>query len=84
MFKWMFLRGVRNNYDKENQIKNVYVEGFIDIVASRSNSVYYKKIPKPGKIFIVSMVTNPGAGEKIREFLFEKNYYEGVDFMLMG
>jgi hypothetical protein len=38
----------------------------------------------PGKLFIVSMVTNTGAGAKIREFLIQHNYEEGKDFILMG
>ncbi|WP_340112143.1 glycosyltransferase family 2 protein [Maribellus mangrovi] len=60
------------------------IEGRIDIKASKSDTLFYKDIPVPGKLFIVSMVTNTGAGEKIREFLVERNYEEGKDFILMG
>ena len=58
--------------------------GFIDIVKGKENVTFYKDIPNPGKMFIVSMVTNTGAGEQIREFLLERNYVEGKHFILMG
>lgn len=64
--------------------EGLMVEGRIDIVSSKPDSVYYKNIPSPGEIFIVSMVTNTGAGQQIREFLQSKGYLEGRDFMLMG
>jgi len=64
--------------------EGLIIKDYIDIVKSKYNSIYYKNIPKPDKIFIVSMVTNSGSGQKIREFLLSKNYTEGVNFILMG
>lgn len=67
--------------------EGLVVEGFIDIVKSKTTKkkvLHFEAIPQPGKMFIVSMVTNPGAGEQIREFLLNKNYVEGENFMLMG
>lgn len=60
------------------------INGYIDIKATKKNARYYKNIPDPGKIFIVSMVTNTGAGTKIREFLKTRSYQEGEHFILMG
>ena len=60
------------------------IKGRIDIVKSKQDALFYKAIPEPGNMFIVSMVTNVGAGAKIREFLNEQNYTEGRDFILMG
>ena len=63
------------------------IEGFIDVVKSKTtvrNLLHFEEIPPPGEMFVVSMVTNPGAGRKIREFLYEGNYKEGKDFILMG
>ncbi|WP_346861988.1 glycosyltransferase [uncultured Draconibacterium sp.] len=60
------------------------IAGLIDIKKSKTDTLYYKNIPSPGRLFIVSMVNNTGAGEKIREFLVDKNYAEGKDFVLMG
>ena len=60
------------------------VEGRIDILKSKQDTLFFKAIPEPGKMFIVSMVTNAGAGEKIRQFLVELNYIEGQNFILMG
>lgn len=60
------------------------IQGRIDIKASKTNTLFYQDIPAPGKLFIVSMVTNAGAGKKIREFLIQRNYAEGKDFILMG
>lgn len=64
--------------------EGLQIEGRIDIKASKPDALFYKDIPAPGKLFIVSMVTNTGAGEKIRKFLIERNYTEGKDFILMG
>nr|WP_319271135.1 glycosyltransferase family 2 protein [uncultured Draconibacterium sp.] len=60
------------------------IEGFIDIKKSKADSVFYKDLPKRGQMFIVSMVTNTGARQKISEFLRLRNYCEGEDFILMG
>ena len=71
----------RCNYLKQ---EGLLVNGFIDIVEAKESTTYYKDIPEPGKIFIVSMVTNTGAGEQIRSFLLSRNYNEGEDFILLG
>ncbi len=60
------------------------IDGRIDIVESKSDVVFYEELPAPGKMFVVSMVTNTGAGEKIQQFLLSKNYEEGKNFILMG
>ena len=60
------------------------IEGYIDIKKTKPDTLFYKELPQPGQQFIVSMVTNAGAGEKIREFLIQRNYAEGKDFILMG
>ena len=64
--------------------EGLIIKGYIDIVKSKYNSVYYENISKADNIFIVSMVTNSGAGQKIREFLLSKNFIEGTNFILMG
>lgn len=64
--------------------QGLQIEGRIDIVESKPDALFYKDLPQPGRFFIVSMVTNTGAGEKIREFLHQKSYCEGKDFILMG
>jgi len=69
------------------EIEGLVVEGFIDIIKAKTakkKMLHFEAIPQPGKMFIVSMVTNPGAGAQIREFLLNKNYVEGEDFILMG
>ena len=60
------------------------IEGYIDIKKTKPDALFYKELPHPGQLFIVSMVTNTGAREKIREFLIQRNYAEGKDFILMG
>ncbi|MCY1721782.1 glycosyltransferase family 2 protein [Prolixibacteraceae bacterium Z1-6] len=60
------------------------IKGRIDIKESKDDALFYEDIPGPGKLFVVSMVNNTGAGENIRKFLLSKNYSEGVDFILMG
>ncbi|WP_052670476.1 glycosyltransferase family 2 protein [Draconibacterium sediminis] len=60
------------------------IEGYIDIKKTKPDAIFYQDLPQHGRLFIVSMVTNTGAGEKIRAFLQERNYVEGNDFILMG
>lgn len=60
------------------------IEGLIDIKKTKPGVTFYKDLTKPGQLFIVSMVTNTGAGQKIRDFLQQRNYCEGKDFILMG
>nr|WP_320023709.1 glycosyltransferase family 2 protein [uncultured Draconibacterium sp.] len=60
------------------------IEGYIDIKKTKPEAIFYQDLPRPGQLFIVSMVTNTGAGKKIREFLIQRNYAEGKDFILMG
>jgi glycosyltransferase involved in cell wall biosynthesis len=69
------------------EYEGIKIESYIDIQKDKTTqktTVYYKDIPEPGTIFIVSLVTNYGAREQIKEFLLSKNYVEGVDFILMG
>jgi glycosyltransferase involved in cell wall biosynthesis len=63
------------------------IVGFIDIQESKTtvkSTIHYTKIPKPGQIFIVSMVANYRASEKIRIFLIQNKYVEGKGFMMMS
>ena len=67
--------------------EGIVINGFIDIIKSKTTqriTVHYSKIPKPGKMFIVSMVTKSGAHKQIKEFLLKADYIEGADFILMG
>jgi glycosyltransferase involved in cell wall biosynthesis len=67
--------------------EGIKIDGFIDVVKDKTTQkkiIHFEKIPKPGKIFVVSMVTNYGARKQIKEFLLNKNYVEGENFILMG
>jgi len=44
----------------------------------------FTEIPAKGRIFIVSMVANYGAGEKIKNFQAGRGYAEGKDFIMMA
>ena len=46
--------------------------------------LHYSEIPERGDIFIVSLVSNKGAGEKIKKYLSFIDYVEGKDFILTG
>lgn len=71
----------RSTFLEEQGLK---IEGFIDIKKTKPDALFYKDLPQPGQMFVVSMVTNTGAGQKIREFLQQRNYCKGKDFILMG
>ncbi len=82
---WIWGAG-RKTRQRSSFLKNegLQEKGRIDIVSSKPDAIFYKDIPGPGEIFIVSMVTNSGAGKRIKEFLTSKNYVEGEYFILMG
>ena len=40
------------------------------------------QIPPPGKGFVIGYVGKRGAREKIRRYLIERGYREGVDFLM--
>lgn len=66
------------------QQQGLNIEGLIDIKKTKTDVLYYKELSAPGQLFIVSMVTNIGARQKIREFLQQINYSEGKDFIFLG
>ncbi len=72
----------RLNYLQNLGIK---VKFFIDVDKNKidnKNIISYKNIPEPRNFFIVSFVNNQGMREKIKDFLIEKKYIEGVDFII--
>ncbi len=67
--------------------EGLIILGFIDIKESKTTvkqTLHYSKIPEAGKNFIVPMVANYGAGDKIKNFLTQKKYIEGEDFIMMS
>ncbi len=64
--------------------QGLQIKGRIDIVKTKTGTTFYRNIPTPGEIFVVSMVSNTGAGKQIREFLESRMYREEKDFILMG
>lgn len=64
---------------------SVQIQGFFDFEDHQRLSVpclHYRKIPPPGEIFIISYVGNWGAREKIKQYLVDLKYQEGIDFVL--
>lgn len=63
------------------------ISGYYDLKNAQSKQVTclsYQEIPNPGSQFILSMVGNYGAREKITNFLEERNYQAGRDFLLLA
>jgi len=61
--------------------------GFIDIVKNKTTekkTLHFTEIPDPGQLFIVPMVTKPGVGKQIKDYLLKIGYTEGKDFLMMG
>ncbi len=85
---WIWGAG-RKTRQRSRLLENegLIIRGFIDIVenkTSRKNTLHYSRVPPPGALFIVPMVTKPGARQKIGNFLEYKGYREGADYILMG
>lgn len=67
--------------------KGIEVSAYIDIIPDKTTSkpcIHYLDIEKPGKYFILSYVSNRGQREKIRNYLLQKDYQEGIHFLLVG
>ncbi|MEK6478223.1 glycosyltransferase [Catalinimonas sp. 4WD22] len=67
--------------------KGIEVSAYIDIVPNKTTSkpcIHYLDIENPGKYFILSYVSNRGQREKIRSYLLQKDYQEGIHFLLIG
>ena len=62
------------------------ISGYIDVKPRQIPlaCIDYREIPDLGKIFILSYVANRGKREEVREFLLQKGYLEGIDFLLMA
>ncbi len=63
------------------------IAGYFDLKAQRISNKQcksYEDMPNPGEIFILSMVGNHGAREKISDFLNRKGYMQGTDYLLMS
>ena len=85
---WIWGAG-RKTRQRANLLEDegLIIEGYVDIIKSKTSrkpTLYYKEISEPGKLFIVSMVTNYGARDEIKKFLQQRNFIEGEDFILMG
>lgn len=69
------------------ELSGVSPAGLIDIKPALSATLpylFYKDIPGPGEIFIISMVSNRGKYAEIRDFLGERGYHPEKDFILAG
>lgn len=64
---------------------NILASFEVDPAKVNNEAVFhYSEIPGKGKIFIVSLVSNKGAGNKIKDYLNFIDYKEGEDFILAG
>ncbi len=84
---WVWGAG-RKTRRRANLIENngIQIEGFIDVVKNKTavkTTLHYTEVPPPGEMFIAAMVGNYGAREQIRQYLAEKKYTEGKDFIFL-
>jgi glycosyltransferase involved in cell wall biosynthesis len=66
--------------------EGVIIDGYIDIDKNKQkdNCIHHSQIAPPGNYFILSYVGKRGARIKIREFLNNKNYTEGKDYLFVS
>ena len=62
----------------------IHVTGYIDVRPRQLPlpCIHFSDIPEPGRIFILSYVSNRGKREEVRHYLVSKGYVEGLDFLL--
>ena len=70
------------------EANGITIKGTIDVDINKSVSgkiaFHYKNIPSSDEIFIISMVSNRGVHNEIRNHLTEKKFIEGDDFIITG
>lgn len=69
------------------QEAGVHIRTFVDIRKDKTtmaNCIHFRDLPPAGGYFILSNVANRGQGARIRQYLLERNYREGHDFLLMA
>ena len=66
--------------------KGVKIDGYIDVKERHIDKpcMHFESIPPPGSFFVLSYVSNRGKREEVREFLLNRGYLEGVDFLLVA
>ena len=71
----------RSSFLEDHGIK---IKGYIDVKPRQLPlpCTDYRDIPAPDKLFILSYVSNRGKRDEIRQFLLQKGYEEGKDFLL--
>lgn len=65
----------------------VEIEFYIDIKETRKldhEIIYYKDIPSPSEVFILTYIKQMNARDEIRQFLDSKGYKEGVNYLLVS
>jgi glycosyltransferase involved in cell wall biosynthesis len=64
------------------------IDGYIDVYKERkinnSTVIHFSEIPAAGQIYIVSLVSNRGRYREIGQYLQQKGYQQGRDFLLAG
>ena len=66
---------------------NIEVECYIDIKRNRKldqKVVYYKEIPPPEKMFILTYIKQMNARDEIQIFLHSRGYQEGLNYLLIS
>lgn len=67
------------------EAQGITVRGYIDVKApDQPDTIHFSDIPAAGEIFILSMVSNRGKFAEVRDFLLERGYVIGKDFVLAG
>ncbi|MFP4090547.1 MAG: glycosyltransferase family 2 protein [Cyclobacteriaceae bacterium] len=69
------------------QAAGIQIRSYIDINEKRTSTrscIHFEEIAPPGAYFILSNVAKRGRGEDIRQYLMNKGYTEGVNFLMMA
>jgi len=65
----------------------VQLKNYIDTKKSRqigSEVIYYKELPSAGEMFILSYIRQMNNRDRIRQFLNERGYQEGKNFLMVS
>ena len=78
---------ISRNRAKALKIHEIEIEAYIDITNKRqldNKIIYYKNIPSPHEIFILVYLKEETMRAKTQQFLEEKNFVEGRNYLLLS
>lgn len=84
---WVWGRGkMARRFIRFLEAHGIHIAGIVEVDPAKTggNIIHYKTLGKPSGRFLLSLVSNQGAGAEVSRYLNESGWTEGVDYILAG